>query len=160
MNTYIKLPNTIQSFHNTASRIETASSLGPVYVLEGEVQNSNVEYCFNCKCKMHIHSKQARSLRHLLFSNSADRLGRIALLFHNLPLSNVLFLAVKIHTDFKKLSFITGKRCYVSFFFNLLQGFVGGFIKFEVKNIDIIVSLNYTISLKKRKMLFNFYTFS
>ena len=76
MNTYIKLPNTIQSFHNTASRIETASSLRPVYVLEEEVQNSNVEYCFNCKCKMHIHSKQARSLKHLLFSNSADRLGR------------------------------------------------------------------------------------
>lgn len=74
MNTYIKLPNTIQSFHNTASRIETASSLRPVYVLEGEVQNSNVEYCFNCKCKMHIHSKQARSLRHLPFGSNLSEL--------------------------------------------------------------------------------------
>lgn len=74
MNTYIKLPNTIQSFYNTGSKIETASSRRTVYVLEGEVQNSNIEYCSNCNCKMHIHSKQTRRLRHLPFGSSLSEL--------------------------------------------------------------------------------------
>ena len=39
MNTYIRIPNTIQSFNNTESRIAKTISGRSVYVLEGEIEN-------------------------------------------------------------------------------------------------------------------------
>ena len=74
MNSYIKVPNTIQSFNSTESRIETAVTGRAVYVLEGEIQNSGMEYCFRCNCRMHLHSKQQRRLRHLPFGHTLSEL--------------------------------------------------------------------------------------
>ena len=74
MNTYIRIPNTIQSFNNTESRIAKTISGRSVYVLEGEIENPCTEYCFNCNCVMHIHSRQTRRLRHIPFGNTLTEL--------------------------------------------------------------------------------------
>ena len=74
MKTYIRIPNTIQSFNNTESRIAKTISGRSVYVLEGEIENPCTEYCFNCNCVMHIHSRQTRSLRHIPFGNTLTEL--------------------------------------------------------------------------------------
>ena len=74
MNNYIRIPNTIQSFNNTESRIAKTISGRSVYVLEGEIENPCTEYCFNCNCVMHVHSRQTRSLRHIPFGNTLTEL--------------------------------------------------------------------------------------
>lgn len=74
MKTYIRIPNTIQSFNNTEGRIAKTISGRSVYVLEGEIENPCTEYCFNCNCVMHIHSRQTRSLRHIPFGNTLTEL--------------------------------------------------------------------------------------
>lgn len=70
MSNCIKIPNTIQSFNNRESKIETAITGRTVYVFEGEIENPSTEYCFNCNCNMHIHSRQARTLRHIPFGHT------------------------------------------------------------------------------------------
>ena len=87
MNNYIKLPNTIQSFNNTDTRTETAFSGRTVYVLEGEIESPCTEYCFNCNCKMHVHSNQQRRLRHLPFGHELSEL-RFSQMRYFCPLCN------------------------------------------------------------------------
>ena len=70
MSNCIKIPNTIQSFNNRESKIETAITGRTVYVFEGEIENPSTEYCFNCNCNMHIHSRQTRTLRHIPFGHT------------------------------------------------------------------------------------------
>lgn len=74
MNTYIRIPNTIQSFDNTESKIETAITGRAVCVLEGEIKNPGTEYCFHCSRNMHIHSRQKRTLRHVPFGHTLTEL--------------------------------------------------------------------------------------
>ena len=48
MNTYIRIPNTIQSFNNTESRIAKTISGRSVYVLEGEIENPCTDFVKVC----------------------------------------------------------------------------------------------------------------
>ena len=74
MNTYIKIPNTIQSFINTESKIKTTFTGRTVFVIEGEIENPCPEYCFNCNRNMHIHSRRAHRLRHIPFGHTLTEL--------------------------------------------------------------------------------------
>ena len=75
MNTFIKIPNKIQSFCNTKSRLEITATSREVCVLEGEIESPDTEYCPNCNCGMHIHSRQARTLRHIPFGRALTELS-------------------------------------------------------------------------------------
>ena len=75
MNSYLKIPNTIQYFNNTESKIEKAITGRSVYILEGEIENPSTEYCFSCNCSMHIHSRQKRTLRHIPFGRTLTELS-------------------------------------------------------------------------------------
>lgn len=69
-----KIKKLLTSFNNTESRIAKTISGRSVYVLEGEIENPCTEYCFNCNCVMHVHSRQTRSLRHIPFGNTLTEL--------------------------------------------------------------------------------------
>ena len=69
-------------------------------------------------------------------------LGDKCFLSHNLPLHDVLLLGRKAHAYAEKFPRIGSVRLGVATFFNLLESFGRCAIKFEFKNVYIVVCLN------------------